>query len=393
MAKYHPRLINELWPRICLCAGILALTFACSHPHAQQPPPTPETTADTFSLTAGPSESPTDEVNAAPAIPARQRLASEARRLLAEIDGPPSPVWINANGEDVLGFWQEDMSGTPVGAVLMLHAQGQTPRWPETLLNLHQVLPRFGWATLSVELPAPAPLAVPARVNGTAADTPPAQSIEEDGAAEAEQTGKAEQEPEKPEPATDETQLVFQETEVNAAVAVEETAAAVSAEDVEQAAMAAIQAAFDYLQQQNQYNIVILGEGLGAARALNFAKSATLGKPQAQEKNGAIANAVVDRPIRGIVMLDAAMAEGSQHAPELLLIYPEIPTLDLITTADFDVRQSAVRRKQVSKKMQYQIYVARRIMPQSGVTKRDKENDITKSVRGFIGRHAKGVEL
>lgn len=332
----------------------------------------------------------------------RERLATQTQHLLANVEPPPHPVWISVQGEQVLGFWHADTSGAPVGAILMVHDQGHSPRRPDTLLNLHRIMPRHGWATLSIEMPTMRPSPIPARVRSepivpsstisTDADmpTPP------NGDAPQRLTQDAQTEPTEVE--VDETKIVHQEEDPTPA---KEPAAAIpmpteptpTAEEIEQMAMATMQAGLDYLQQQNQFNIVILGEGLGAARALKFIAQAEVGSPPTQTTGRASKRGVVSRPIRALVLLNADLPGGNTESPLELIRHPEVPTLDLITSVDLEVRANAAKRKRMSQKMQYQTYTLRRLMPQAGVNTEDQENDITKTIRGFVTKNAQGVKL
>lgn len=344
--------------------------FACTQAWSQQtaPPPEAKGPADGVEPAAGVDISPKPDNSTHPTPTASQRLAIEARQLRANIDAPPAPVWINVDGEEVLGFWQEDMSGNPIGAVLMLHAQGHSSRWPETLLNVHQVLPRFGWATLSIELPSPAALSIPEHPRKIAPNSS-AEAAQKVG-----ETPNDGEDTEQPQPKVDETQVVHQDEEAMApseAATVPPERPPATEEETEEAAMARIRAAYRYLQQQNPLNIVLIGEGLGAARALKFA----------------VETDPTTAPLGAIVLLDALTPDGSIYAPERLLRLPEVPTMDLITAVGFDVRLRAAKRKQISQKMQYRTYLVRRIMPQVGAAITDKESDVTKTIRGFIKRY------
>lgn len=347
--------------------------------------PTAQITAKTEEIAAPPPIAPI----VMPRGPVSERLATQTRQLLAGVEAPPHPVWISVQGEKVLGFWHADTSGTPVGAILMVHDQGHSPRRPDTLLNLHRVMPRHGWATLSIEMPTLRPATTPAREHTTTA-SPTSLAVPNEDAPQA-QT-------ERTEASVDETQVVHQEEDP---AAKKEPAAATpkpaapkpTAEEIEQMAMATLQAGLDYLQQQNQFNIVILGEGLGAARALKFVAQAEVGSPPAQASGGTRRQAVISRPVRALVLLNADLSKSHTEAPLELIRYPEVPTLDLITSVDFEVRANAARRKQMSQKMQYQIYSLRRLMPQAGDNSGDQENDVTKNIRGFVTKHAQGVKL
>lgn len=337
-------------------AGGLILLCLSVFGHAQEPESEPDAQEQ---AAAGMAQ---DRTTVA-ASPASERLAKQARQLLAGAAEAPATVWLEVAGGQVLGFWQADTSGTPVGAVLMLHAEGHSPRWPATLLNMHHNLPKFGWSTLSVELPPPAPKLVPPRLRlGQASPATPADAARETP----EENADAQ-------PVDDET--AEEPTQVADAVPADvPPEPAMTTEEVEQLTVDTIAAAIDFLQQRGQQNVVLLGEGLGAEQAASYL--AAMGEAA---------------KINALVMLDPQPAGIA--AREALMGHPAVSTLDLITSADFDDRARARERRQLSKKMRYQNYVLRRILPPTRHTDSGRENEISKAVRGFIARHAAGTEV
>lgn len=324
-----------------------------------------------------------DDRNTSRASPARERLAKQARHLLAAVEPPPHPVWIPVDGIDTLAFWQEDTSGEPEGAILLLHDAGQSPRWPATLLNLHRHLPRFGWATLSIELPATATPEIPPR----SIEQPP--STVDAGTPTDPEAETAATDPENTE-AVDESQVVHEEAlTANADAEPGEVApneaepntesTSPTAEQVEQSVNATISAAVAYLDQRGMRNIVILGEGLGTARALTYLNST--------------ADSAEQSSIRALVMLDPSIPEPIAETFSTTLNNFQLPVFDLITSVNFAERTLAAQRRQLSEKSGHPAYFARQLTPAAGVANPQKESRISKAVRGFISRRASGREL
>ena len=392
MAKNRPVQTALFSMRMRRQAITLALLTLSALSYAQATSTNTEQSAESSNAT----DTTNENLNADPApptaqrAPTKERLQKEAKQLLSDIEPPPSPVWIPVEGEQILGFWQEDLSGNPVGALLMLHADGHSARWPATLLNLHQQLPIHGWSTLSISLPSPAPSEIPER--SQPAQTAPEVNQKPDDSELTQES--AESSPAEGAAPVDETQVVYEDVPDTAGtdeVADTPREQAPTPEEIERKARVTIQAALDYLQQQNQFNIALLGEGLGGARALEFIGQAKIDAPPAQTNNGISKRAVVDRPIRALVLLDVNLS-GNKTLPDLLL-YPEVPTLDLISSVQFDARNRLQKRKQVSRKKQYKVYSARRILPQTQIPDAQTETDITKTIRGFLTQRAEGVEL
>jgi pimeloyl-ACP methyl ester carboxylesterase len=61
--------------------------------------------------------------------------------------------WFEADGHRFMGIYTPVRSGTPVGAVILLHGRGVHPDWPQVIQPLRTKLPEHGWATLSLQMP------------------------------------------------------------------------------------------------------------------------------------------------------------------------------------------------------------------------------------------------
>ena len=64
--------------------------------------------------------------------------------------------WLAAAGERFLALYVEADAGQPQGGIILLHGMGAHPDWPAVMHPLRRALPGYGWATLSIQLPAPA---------------------------------------------------------------------------------------------------------------------------------------------------------------------------------------------------------------------------------------------
>ncbi|MFY0665437.1 MAG: DUF3530 family protein [Natronospirillum sp.] len=73
-------------------------------------------------------------------------------------------VRLQANGVEFATLWRNQETGTPQGAILIVHDNARHQDWPHIVHDLRQYLPVVGWSTLSIALPPlPAPR-VPPRV-------------------------------------------------------------------------------------------------------------------------------------------------------------------------------------------------------------------------------------
>lgn len=268
--------------------------------------------------------------------------------LSGELDGT-SMVELNAAGEQFIALWEPDRSGSPIGALLIAHGEGQTADWPNTLHPLRTNIVTHGWATLSISLPNPQGPHVPKRqVEGEKAETPI-------------------------EPVSDNN----------------------SVEDI---AQKRLMVGFEYLHQQGQYNIVIVGHGVSATRALHFTKVLTEESSGAEKSQTRVkkTKVLIQRPIRAAILLNAR--NKIAHTPSFTSNLPELlemgslPTLDLYFDDHYqDFTEADLRLKSARLNHIEHYYQVKLMEPTSEIF--EGENRMTRRVRGFLNKHAKGVEI
>ncbi len=294
---------------------------------------------------------------------------------------PAQTSWLDTQAGKFAIVWSPDTTGKPFGAVLLLHDAGQTLHWPSSLKNMHENLPDFGWSILSLALPNPRPASVPQKsVPEPATQTP---------ISEEEQTGAQKEKDEKYD-AKLEKDIVHSEKEEPQSekpVAAPEDAETQTPEEpagVEPITQERIAAAIDYLHQQGQYNIVLIGEGLGAARAVKFlSKTLTKSSPAGAE-----------RAFRALVLINPkhSIPEFDDFALTNHFYFGEMPTLDISFEPSRDASFLIKSRKKSASKARVSTYIQRRIL--SPIAPPDtQENRLTRMIRGFLQNHAKGVEV
>lgn len=337
--------------------------------HAQEP--APEATEPPINAEESAGALPLEEATHPVHQPVAERLAEQKRQLLHALKGPPTALWLPIDDQQVLAFWQPDRSGKPLGAVLMLHDRGENPRSPATLRRLHEYLPLHGWATFSLELPDLPGAILPARPNLPTAPTAP------------------QSEPSAPL----DSDVAHQETTNEAPVdALETPLPSVSREEVIEQIHRRIQAATVYLHQQNQYNLILLGEGGSTHWVLQHLDKAV--PPAAVESADNKSKGLIDRTFRAVVLVNPSTPDAAQRAPlHDELRHPEIPTLDVYTDFHLDTLTAARNRQQAAKQKGYGNYVIRRLPPPIEADPERVETSLTKTVRGFLQRYAQGVEL
>jgi hypothetical protein len=83
--------------------------------------------------------------------------------LASQLEDKKSTQWLSAGEEPFLAIWQADRTGDAKGAVLIIHAEGEHPAWPQTTKPQHDSLPDYGWATMAIHLPNPLSPTTPKR--------------------------------------------------------------------------------------------------------------------------------------------------------------------------------------------------------------------------------------
>ncbi len=340
-----PRPIYYRAARNALRLIVLVLAGACWAQEADPSEPAP----------AGPP--PADKADSAETL---RQLNLRKQQLLSAALPQTQVVWLQIpEGEPVLAVYQPDSSGKPQGAVLVLHAEGQHPIWPGPLAALFKHLPEHGWAVMGVSLPdTPWPLAPPRR------HAPPPPYTPET------------------EPADDSARL--QGDDLGGAPEIDPTATATPTPGGEQlaedTAQQAIAAATQHLKALGQLNLVLIGQGLGAARALQHLAQAS--------------GSAGPGSVRALVLIDLSSPAPANHARMAHTAdLPAIPILDIVfEDAGHHTLVSAQLRAEAARRHGHRTYVQRQLQPAT-VKRNQGEVRLIKAVRGFLNRHALGTAV
>ena len=356
---------------------------------AQEPAPSIDNDASSEQNTGKDNETGSNLIS----VPDVQLLKQQL--LKGEVD-EEEIVWLDQQSQ-VLALWESETSGNPYGAVLILHDDGQHPDWPGTVHPLRTNLPQFGWTTLSVSMPDTANREVPARPaptsvpESTNADSSTADNSTDESKASADQVNAAET-----------AKLMAADSEVDKAVANQENESNLNAakagvekktkqEDPEQLAQKRIQMAMDYLNDKGQFNIVIIAFGSSAYRAASYIDALMTGGTSS--KRNLKVQGKAQRPVRALVLVSARnsleIAEG-----EIMdfLNDNSMPILDVyFGDHQLDPKESK-ERKLFAQKNNFEHYYQVRIEPPSTEVF-DGETALSRRVRGFINKHARGVKV
>lgn len=303
--------------------------------------------------------------------------AQEHSQRLSEEVNSEDLVWLEAEGDKFIGLWLPDTSSASYGAVIVLHAPGDTPNTPHTVQALRKNLSFHGWSTLAIELPGVEALSIPKRVKRT---PPP---MKKEGESENAST-EGETDPDTP---------PLSQEEIDAAIDGAPTATAPKP-DPENISEQRLNAAMKFLHDKGQYNIAVVAFGANAVRVSKFITSLKPTKAKTITRRSKFNM----RSIRAYVMVDAmnqlrkdTQAEG--YLP--LTSYfkdPTLPVMDIYYTSAWGM-DDVKKRKSAAQNNKYETYLQVKLMPPSTSEEGTYENSLTRRVRGFLDSHARGVEV
>lgn len=365
----------------------LLLTFSAIPLWAQEKEAPAEPTEEKTEAAAEDEDAQPKKAQRLPSSLKRQRNPSSedgSMALLGEYLSEDSLIWLNTEFGRFISVWQKDRSGDPKGALLIIHAEGEHPAWPNTTQPLHDTLPDDGWATLAISLPAPDERKIPQRTFPTKAkriiQSEDDNSNEEGGEKSDEQAKTAaiaedsaeDKVAEKPE-VTPPTPTIQEED--------------VAPPPSELVTEKRLEAALQFLHDQGQFNLIVLGSGSGAIRAHDFIDKITpkIDNPKLKAK--------LERPIRAMVIVNARnrlpiMEEAYQN----WFSDPEIPVLDIFVQDNYRNKVEAKKRKILARQKKVVTYKQVRLNS-INPEKSWNENSLSRRVRSFLDTNAVGIEV
>jgi hypothetical protein len=338
-----------------------------------------------------------------PPLPALNvRREQQQSALLKKWYGEQTLNLSTQEGEFV-AIWQEDTSGKPLGALLMLHDASQMPDWPAQLQPLRHYLSQHGWATLSISLPEQDLRVLPARPE--APRLPPPAAPPGDGQKPTDEMNKdagqtpvvepAAQQPAPPpgEETRPESQVVYNDatgklgdgTLPAAQRPVQEVLPSPPAEPV---AQQRISAALALLKDKKQFNNSLLGVGLGAARAAYFVV-----QQQGEPTQAAPDGTPITPPFQTLLLINPRMHIEALTGFNLnqALSNPMLPVLDISYRTHPAAPNSASLRKMTARKNKLKAFEQHIILEPEGSDA--GEGQLNRIVRGFLVKYAKGKEI
>ncbi len=295
-------------------------------------------------------------------------------------------VWLPTANGTFLALYERARTGYPQGAVLILHAEGEHLNWRQSAQYIRLNLPDWGWATLTIELPDPALPSIPERPNP--ADNESSESTNDS-------TPIDSAKPKPMEPAKDAN---AKETTTNPETAAVKPATAepVKPEPVnpEILAQQRLQAALNYLHEQGQFNLSIIGIGVNAARAAYFIQQLTPDPKKVTDNR--------NKPFQALLLLNARNTlpnsdpSGPQPSLPAALNDPSMPILDLYFGTDIRDATETKQRLYHARRKKYRVYQQLQL-PESTAVNKIGDNSgsdlLLRRIRGFLQHYMRGMEL
>lgn len=256
---------------------------------------------------------PTPKLNQALGLQTHYKNALQGEQVLE----------LQSASERFIALWLEQRTSTPEGGLLILHDAGQTPDWPYLLKQIRTYLPDTGWSTLSIDLPLPSRDAIgilPLSEGAT------------------------------------------------------ETQSNVTAETHENRVLDRIASGISHLNQENIFNIAILGFGEGAYWGSRY-----------------LAERLSDEEEEGYALI---LYEPSPLASELpgFISQLTIPTLDVYMNDSAFAHQQAKNRKAAAMRAKHEEYLQIHDASRHGFYGSPDIDRTTRRVWGWLRTNASGYE-
>ena len=328
-------------------------------------------------------QSPTNTKTLTPIARHHVDLEAEKHQRYLETFDAKTVVLVPSPSGDYVGLWEVSRSESQIGALLLAHAADETPDQPGVIKLLRDALPEHGWAVLSISLPDPIAPEIPKRPKPLPS---PTQASEPDEGSEEQENALAELEKQ--------AMMLEEKAQMLEKDAMMLAPPQFSNPEIEQLAHERLTSAIQFLNQRGQFNIVVAGEGTGAYRMARFVDS-LLGNTvvKGNKKQKAPPQSANERPIRAMALVNARNKMVEQE-PELFdfLNFVDLPILDVYLNQHFLDEYEPKDRKKRARENRITNYVQVSIRADNAEAF-ESENQVTRRIRGFLNRHAKGVEI
>lgn len=284
--------------------------------------------------------------------------------------------WLETEHGKILALYRTTEARKTLGVLILFHAAENPQRWPPMLENLRANLPRYGWETLAISLPQKYPSPVPERQSSSSFSASASSASAEPGSdAEAttpdEETDKSEEEI----LAAPSSSLSSSSTAASSSVARELLITSY------------VDAAFNFLKEKGQLNVMVLADNSSAYHVLQNLI------PQINDNRGD--TTTVDGPLQALVVTNLQQQEPMTKAElETLFSIEQLPVLDLFFAPDnHEQRKSRELHRAVAMRKKVVDYYQLLIDEPPKLTEHDHQSYLLGRVRGFMKQKASGTEL
>lgn len=357
------RFLNSSSRFIC---GVLGLCLLPVIALAQEP----EENTESPAASSGVSSS--SKSSEAPLYPSR---AMRDKSLIAAVMDDEAQ-WLETEHGKILALYRPTEAKKTQGALILFHAAENPQHWPPMLENLRANLPRYGWETLAISLPQKYPPPVPERqssssFSASASSASPEPGSEAEATTPDEETAKSEEEI-----------LAASSSSLSSS-----SKAASSSVARELLITAYVDAAFNFLKEKGQLNVVVLADNSSAYQVLQNLT------PQIKENRSD--TTTVDGPLQALVVTNLQQQEPITRAElETLFSTEQLPVLDLFfapsnheQTESRELHRAVAMRKKIADYHQLLIDNPPKLVEQ------DHQSYLLGRVRGFMKQKASGTEL
>lgn len=306
--------------------------------------------------------------------------------------------------EEFYGLYLPQASGQPQGGILILHDEQQHGHWPEIIGPLREYLPQFGWSTLTIELPdklkrqrlpreTPAAIANDDQSSSEQSANDPLKTEETETTDTEEANGYTENQEAKDsvgpeaiagEDINNDNEPALPRLDKLPDLPTVPTESPVLEEEIidliagyQAQNRQRINTAITYLQQQNQFNLVIIGFGRGASWAVDYVYQ--------QIQQGVEPKGIT------LITIDALPNTYDKDLINQQLVDISLPYLDLLQNKKQFNDKSAAKRLSIMRRNNNPKY--QQIFTQEISSYHELENPTNRRIRGWIKTNARGTQI
>jgi hypothetical protein len=275
--------------------------------------------------------------------------------------------WLETEHGKILALYRPTEAKKTLGVLILFHAAENPQSWPPMLENLRANLPRYGWETLAISLPQKYPATIPERPSSSSFSASASSASAEAGS---------------------ETETTAPEEAVAASSSLSSSSIAASSSVARELLITTyVDAAFNFLKEKGQFNVVVLADNSSAYQILQNLI------PQIKENKRD--TTTVDGPLQALVITNLQQQEPlTKQELEAVFGAEQLPVLDLFFAPDnAEQIESRELHRAVAMRKKVADYQQLLIDNQPKLVEQDHQSYLLGRVRGFMKQKASGTEL